>query len=62
MPRTSPEPLTRKEAPLPMQSAKKKARCWSAAEREDILAKHPELEKDNKGFIRELLRRHAVTA
>lgn len=45
-----------------MQSAKKKARCWSAAEREDILAKHPELEKDNKGFIRELLRRHAVTA
>lgn len=38
----------------------KRAGQWTEKDREEILADRPELATDNKGFIRELLRRHAA--
>lgn len=35
-----------------------KAHRWSESDRTKILAEHPELQNDNRGFIRELLRRN----
>lgn len=57
---TSSQPLVGKNASSAASCEKVAARCWSEAERERILNDHPELERDNKAFIRELLRRHAA--
>jgi hypothetical protein len=42
------------------RSAAMRSSSWSVEMQEEILSDHPELENDNKGFIQELLRRHAA--
>jgi hypothetical protein len=60
MQKTAPDPFARTETTPAQRPEKATMDRWSTAERDRILAEHPELKDDNWGFIRELLRRRGV--